>query len=235
MTDSATAILTELKARSDSATAAQAQRYFKTGKGEYGEGDRFLGIRAQPLRQLAKAHRETALDDVVRLLASPYHEARSVALLILVHAYQKGDAARRAAIFDLYLRNTARINGWDLVDVSAPHIVGAHLGPGRHALLTRLAKSKSLWERRIAMLATMSFIRHDYYDETLRIARLLLHDEHDLIHKAVGWMLREIGNRDRACEETFLREYAAVMPRTMLRYAIEKFPEPLRRQYLRVR
>jgi len=232
MSNSATAILTELQALADSERAAVSRSFFKTGKGQYGEGDEFLGIRVPDLRRLARTHRQTSLDDVAQLLASPYHEARLVGLLIMVYAFEKAADAGRTSIFNCYLQNLARINNWDLVDLSAPNIVGEYLGPGRHALLARLAKSERLWDRRIAILATFAFIRRGYYDETLRIAKLLLHDGHDLIHKAVGWMLREVGKRDYRREEAFLKQYAAVMPRTMLRYAVERFPPANREAFM---
>jgi 3-methyladenine DNA glycosylase AlkD len=211
------------------------QRYFKTGAGEYGEGDRFLGIRIPALRALVKPNQHIDLAQCRALLRSQWHEARMLALLILVRKYERGDAALRAKIFDLYLKNTARINNWDLIDLSAPNIVGRHLLSGNRAILTRLARSTSLWERRIAMLATAAFIKHDDFADTFRIADLLLTDDHDLIHKAVGWMLREVGKRDRAAAEEFLRSRYTRMPRTMLRYAIEKYPEPLRQRYLKGR
>jgi 3-methyladenine DNA glycosylase AlkD len=184
-------------------------------------------------RAVAKAHAALPLPDIRKLLRSPYHEARLVALLIMVRAHQRGDQATRDRLHRLYLENTRYVNNWDLVDLSAGYLVGMHLGPGKHALLAQLAKSKLLWERRIAIIATFAFIREDYFDETLRIARLLLRDEHDLIHKAVGWMLREVGKRDQALEQRFLDEHAAVMPRTMLRYAIERFTPKLRAHYMR--
>jgi 3-methyladenine DNA glycosylase AlkD len=235
MSNSAAVISRTLQAAGDTERAVHAQRYFKTGKGQYGEGDVFLGIRVPELRRFAVMFSDTAHGELVELLQSPFHEARLLALLILVRGYQRGDSSQRKAIFDLYLANTTWINNWDLVDLSAPNIVGGQLGPGKHALLTRLAKSTSLWERRIAILATAAFIRAGYYDETLRISALLLHDEHDLIHKAVGWMLREVGKKDRAVEEQFLEQHAAHMPRTMLRYAIEKFPPALRSHYMRTK
>ena len=206
--------------------------FFKTAPGEYGEGDRFLGVTVPQLRVLARTHQNLALRDAERLLQSPWHEERLLALLILVRQHARGDVRVRHAIHRLYLRNTRRINNWDLVDSSAPQIVGAHLIDSHRSLLRKLAQSSSLWERRIAMIATQHFIRNGSFGDALTIAGLLVHDDHDLIHKAVGWMLREIGNRHRASEERFLRKYAHVMPRTMLRYAIEKFPHTLRRRYL---
>jgi 3-methyladenine DNA glycosylase AlkD len=206
--------------------------FFKTGPGEYGEGDRFLGVTVPQQRRLARTFSDLPLSETVRLLRSPWHEERLLALLILVEQYARGDASVRQAIYRAYLRNTKSINNWDLVDSSAAQIVGAHLDKRDRRPLDRLARSKSVWERRIAMIATYHYIRQDDFSDALEIAALLRHDEHDLIHKAVGWMLREIGKRDRAAEERFLRTYAHTMPRTMLRYAIEKFPEPLRRKYM---
>jgi 3-methyladenine DNA glycosylase AlkD len=167
------------------------------------------------------------------MLRSPYHEARVLALLILVRKCERADDALLTQVYQLYLANTERVNNWDLVDASAPGIVGRYLWERDRSVLLDLARSESVWERRIAIIATLYFIRHGHFDDTFRVANLLLSDEHDLIHKAVGWMLREVGKRDRAREESFLRTHHARMPRTMLRYAIEKFPEPLRQQYLR--
>jgi 3-methyladenine DNA glycosylase AlkD len=207
--------------------------YFRTGPGEYGEGDRFLGIRIPTLRGLVREYRGVSVDAMAELLKSGWHEARLFALLLLVDAYGRGDAETREAIYRLYLRSTAYINNWDLVDSSAPQIVGAHLEDRDRSVLDELARSESLWERRIAILATQHFIRRGDFGSTLRIAKILVDDPHDLIHKAVGWMLREVGNRDRAAEEAFLVRHQATMPRTMLRYAIEKFPPDLRQRYLR--
>lgn len=219
----------------DPARAIGALRFFKTAPGQYGEGDKFLGIRVPVIRQMASKHRDLPLAEVFALLKSPWHEERQLALFILVRRYAKGDSAERERIYARYLKSTKLINNWDLVDCSAEHIVGPHLPKGDRALLATLAASKSLWERRIAMLSTFHYIKRRDFDDALRIAKILLNDSHDLIHKAVGWMLREIGNRDRTVEEAFLNKHAAKMPRTMLRYAIEKFPERLRRQYLEMR
>jgi 3-methyladenine DNA glycosylase AlkD len=221
-----------LRALADPVQAAALQRFFKTGPGEYAEGDRFLGVKVPAIRTLAREYRALPLDETARLLRSPWHEARTLALVILVRQYARADEATRARIHRLYLDHTAYINNWDLVDGSAEHIVGAHLADGRRTLLRQLANSRSVWERRIAVMATFHFIKLGEFEETLALAERLLDDPHDLIHKAVGWMLREVGKRDRAAEEAFLRAHAARMPRTMLRYAIEKFPEPLRRRYL---
>lgn len=213
--------------------AEAAKRYFKTGPGEYGEGDIFYGLGAPVMRGLARTHQALADKETLRLLRSPIHEARCVALLILVHAYAKGDGAARQGIYETYLANTRFINNWDLVDVSAPHIVGAHLADKSRKPLDRLARSQSLWERRIAIIATFHFIRTGEYADTLKVAKRLLGDQEDLIHKAVGWMLREVDKRDRESAVSFLKEHYKLMPRTMLRYAIERFPEAQRQRYLK--
>jgi 3-methyladenine DNA glycosylase AlkD len=227
-------IRNELRSLADPQKATVLARFFKTGPGEYGFGDRFIGVVVPDIRRVVKSHRQAGRPAVVKLLRSPFHEERLTALLILVEQYRNGDASRRKEIYDLYLSNTAFINNWDLVDLTAQHIVGDQLHDKKSSVLTRLALSESLWERRIAMLSTYHFIRHGESSEALRIAELLLHDPHDLIHKAVGWMLREIGKRCSRQEECrFLDRHAPAMPRTMLRYAIEHFPEELRKRYMR--
>jgi 3-methyladenine DNA glycosylase AlkD len=231
-------VTAHLEAIADAEIAKSSAWFFKTGPGEYGEGDRFRGIRVPTLRKLAKEYRALSHAGVLEVLQSPWHEDRLLALLIWVDQYRRGDEARRQLIFDDYLAHTAHINNWDLIDSSAEHIAGAHLfAKGQHKapieLLTTLARSPSLWERRIAIMATFHFIRKGEFGETFRIAELLLHDRQDLIHKAVGWMLREVGERDLAAEEAFLLPRYKAMPRTMLRYAIEKFPEERRQGYLR--
>ena len=208
--------------------------FFKTGPGEYGEGDRFLGITVPDIRRIVRTHRHASLKNILELLHSGYHEERLAALLLLVDSYQRGDEEQKKEIFELYLNNTVYINSWDLVDLTADHIVGGQLYRKKRSLLTKLARSESLWERRIAILATFYFIRKGESRETLRVAKLLLHDSHDLIHKAVGWMLREVGKRcSIEIERIFLDKYAAVMPRTMLRYAIERFPKELKTHYMK--
>jgi 3-methyladenine DNA glycosylase AlkD len=224
-----------LQEAADPEKAAFAQRYFRTGPGEYGEGDCFLGIRVPVLRRTAREFRALPLDAAAELLLSPWHEERFVALLLLMEQFRRSDAAGRAAIHERYLANTDRVNGWDLVDVSAELLVGAYLDsvvPFDISLLKKLARSGSIWERRIAIIATFYWIKRGSFELTMTIAGLLLDDPHDLIHKAVGWMLREVGKRDRAREEGFLREHHRRMPRTMLRYAIERFPEEMRQAYL---
>ncbi len=208
------------------------QRFFKTGPGEYGEGDVFIGVRVPDLRKLAQKYQDITIKEVVQLLGSTIHEERFFALLILISKYSKGNEAVKKRIYELYLQNTQFINSWDLVDGSAQHIVGAFLMDKSKEPLYRLAKSKNLWERRIAILSTFYFIKHDKYAETLKISEILLSDEQDLIHKAVGWMLREIGKRHMLTEKLFLKKHYKRMPRTMLRYAIEKFPESKRQKYL---
>ena len=222
-----------LKQLANRETAEIQQKFFKTGPGEYGEGDIFIGVRVPDLRKLAKAFQDLTFSEVRALLASSIHEERLLGLLILVRKYASSDEITKKKIYELYLENTPFINSWDLVDGSAHHIVGAFLMDKNKASLYRLAKSENLWERRIAIISTFHFIKHDQYQETLKIAKILLTDPENLIHKAVGWMLREIGKRDGVTEETFLKKHYMKMPRTMLRYAIEKFPEPKRQKYLK--
>ena len=229
---SAATVQRQLRRLGDPVRAEHSLRFFKTGPGEYAEGDRFLGLTVPALRALAREHRDLPLKDVTRLLKSRWHEERVLALLILVHQYSRGTPAERGAIYRLYRAQTRHINNWDLVDCSAEHIVGAHLHDRDRSPLTTLARSKDLWQRRIAIIATFHYIKRGEFRETLRIAQLLLDDEHDLIHKAAGWMLREVGKRDRAAAEAFLRRYADRMPRTMLRYAIERFSPAERRKWL---
>ena len=213
--------------------AEVSQRFFKTGPGEYGEGDVFLGVRVPELRRLAKEFKDLASREIQGLLRSKIHEERLVALLILVLNYPKSDQQEQKRIYDLYMSNLRFINNWDLVDVSAEHVVGAFLWDKDKSPLYRLARSKDLWERRVSVLATFHYIKRNEFSETLKIAKMLLSDEEDLIHKAVGWMLREVGKRVPADEEKFLKAHYGRMPRTMLRYAIERFPEPKRQRYLK--
>ena len=222
-----------LKAVSDKDKAKVLQGFFKTGEGQYGEGDVFVGVVVPEQRKIAKAMgNEVSLEDIKEILKSVIHEERMVALFILVEQYKKAGRETRQKIFDFYFANTARINNWDLVDLSAPNIVGDFLLDKERAILYSFAKSKSLWEKRIAILATFTFIKNNEFTDTLKISEMLLRDSHDLIHKAVGWMLREVGKRNLKIEVSFLDEYANKMPRTMLRYAIERFPEELRKMYL---
>lgn len=208
------------------------QWFFKTGKGEYGEGDIFVGLKVPTQRKLARGFKDLALADLKILLNSPVHEERLISLFILVDKYKNGDDKEKGAIFSFYLKYRKGINNWDLVDLSAPKIIGKHLLKKDKSLLFNFALSKNLWERRIAVLSTYEFIRNDDYSTTFQIAKILLQDNHDLIHKAVGWMLREAGKKDVLAEESFLKVHYKKMPRTMLRYAIEKFPEAKRKKYL---
>ena len=215
--------------------AKNLQRFFKTGPGEYGEGDVFLGLKTAETKSVAKKYSELSLSDAAKLLASNIHEERSAAVIILNHQFQKNDLKGKEKIYNFYLRNISGINNWDLVDSSAHKIIGAYLdisGVSRK-IIYKFARSNNLWKRRIAIIATYHFIRKKDFKDALKIAKILLNDKHDLIHKAVGWMLREIGNRDLAAEEHFLKRNYEKMPRTMLRYAIEKFPENKRQAYLK--
>jgi len=213
--------------------AEHSQRFFKTGKGEYGESDIFLGIRVPVLRKLVNKYRGISLEEVSKSLHSKFHEERLLAVLMLVQLFKTGGDEEQKQIYCLYLDNIEFINNWDIVDISAGNIVGAYLYQKDKALLYRLVYADNLWERRISIISTFYFIRQNEFDDTLKIAEILLNDKEDLIQKAVGWMLREVGKREIEIEEEFLQEHYMKMPRTMLRYAIEKFPETKRKMYLR--
>jgi len=217
-----------LRKLADASVATASQRFIKTGKGEYGEGDQFIGVRVPTIRAIAKQYRDTTVSNITSILHSPYHEERLLALIMLVYLFEKGNDADRAIIYKTYLANTKFVNGWDLVDSSAHQIVGGYLMNRKRGKLDTLSKSRMLWERRISIIATYHFIKHDQFDDTLRLAEKLLNDKEDLMHKAVGWMLREVGNRDKAAELRFLDNHYKAMPRTMLRYAIEKFDKQQR-------
>jgi len=230
----------ELRSMADPVKAAILQRFFKTGPGQYGEGDLFMGIMVPHLRKISKKFSQLRLGEVRTLLYSQVHEERLVALLILVCRYNSSSNSmkEKEEIVKFYLDNIKHVNNWDLVDMSAPYILGAHLlvdnnigDRTQRLLLYKLAKSENIWERRIAIVSTHHFIRNGDFSDTLKIAEMLLHDRHDLIHKAVGWMLREVGKRDVAAEEAFLEKHWSIMPRTMLRYAIERLPESERHRY----
>ena len=223
-----------LKKTANAEYAKTAARFFKTGKGEYGEGDIFIGIRVPALRAIAKEFTGLPLAEIEKLSLSKIHEERMIALLLLVQRYKrsKHSPGIRQEIFDWYMSRTEGINNWDLVDLSAPEIPGDWLLDKDRSVLIRFAKSGDLWKRRIAIVSTHAFIKKHDFTMTFSIADILLNDDHDLIHKAVGWMLREAGKRDQAAEEEFLRAKYAAMPRTMLRYAIERFPEAERKKYL---
>lgn len=222
----------ELETYVDPVKREYLPRFFKTGKGQYGEGDCFLGIVVPNVRRVARKYKDAPLDVVDQLLQSPWHECRLCGLLILVERFKKSGGAARKAIYEFYLAHTARINNWDLVDLSAPYIVGEYLADQSREDLYRLADSDLLWEQRIAVVATHALIRRNEYADTLALAERLLGHRHDLMHKAVGWMLREVGKRDKAALVNFLDKHVKAMPRTMLRYAIEKFPEDERRKIM---
>ncbi len=226
------ALVRELAALGSPARAAGTARFFKSGVGEYGEGDKFLGISVPPLRNAALRYRALPLPDLALLLASEIHEHRLAALKILVAQYQSAADPNRKKIVEFYLANTRGINNWDLVDASAPYILGEHLRTRSRRVLLRLAKSKSLWERRIAIVATLMLIRHGETADTFLIAEKLLDDPHDLIHKAVGWALREAGKVSQSDLLAFLQQNYASIPRTTLRYAMERFPQQQRKRML---
>lgn len=232
MQTSLSALKKEIRRQANPAKAKFLQRFFRTGKGEYAEGDRFLGIIVPVSRSLARKYSDLALTDILRLLRSLFHEERIIALFLLVARFEKGNDLVRARIVRSYLASTRLVNNWDLVDSSAYQIIGAYLVDKKRTPLYRLARSKLLWERRIAMVATLAFIRRNDLDDTFKIAEMLLVDQHDLIHKAVGWMLREAGKKDPAALRVFLVRHASHMPRTALRYAIEKYSPRERRLFL---
>lgn len=225
-------IVNHLHSLANPEIAEHSQRFFKTAEGEYGFGDKFLGIRVPVIRQAVKKFKTTPLSVAEKLLKSEYHEVRLYALLLLVFCFSKSSINEQDEIYHLYLNNTQYVNNWDLVDSSAHHIVGAYLGNKDRSVLYDLSKSNSLWERRIAIMSTFYFIKKNQFGDTLQISEQLLSDQEDLIHKAVGWMLREVGKRDLAIEFAFLKAHYQKMPRTMLRYAIEKFSREERQKYL---
>jgi 3-methyladenine DNA glycosylase AlkD len=236
----------ELKKIADPVRAKNLQWYFKTGKGEYGEGDIFIGITVPKLREMVKKYSNLNIEQLQELIKSKIHEERLLALLILVNKYETTN--HKKICFHFYIKNLQHINNWDLIDLSAPEIIGTHLLnndqiriklgnknflASPEQVLEELAKSESVWEKRISIISTFMFIKNNKFDYSLKIAQILLADKHDLIHKAVGWMLREIGKRDLQTEVKFLDKHYEKMPRTMLRYAIEKFPEKQRTMYLK--
>ena len=224
----------EIRALANKEIAQHSLRFFKTDKGEYGHGDLFLGVRAPKIRLIAKKHIDISITDMKTLIQSKYHEERFLGLIILVNKYAKTkDKKNRNQLYKIYVSSFKYINNWNLVDVTCPHVTGKHLIDKDRTILYKWAKSEDLWTKRIAMISTFYFIRKNDLDDTFKIADMLLQDEHDLIHKAVGWMLREAGKRDIKKEETFLKKYYKTMPRTMLRYSIEKFPESKRQKYLK--
>jgi len=226
-------LIKELENLKDPQQAENLQRFFKTGKGEYGAGDVFLGIKVPVQRNVAKKYLNLSLPKIKELLKSKIHEHRLVSLLILVEKYKKSNEDEKANIFNFYLQNTKRINNWDLVDLSAPRICGHFLFDKDKKILYELVRSKNLWEKRIAIISTLFFISKGEFQDALAISELLLDEKHDLIHKVVGWILREVGKKDEKVLENFLKQHYNKMPRTTLRYAIERFEEEKRKKYLR--
>ncbi len=227
-----TTILTELKALGSKEKQEMLPRFFKTGKGEYGEGDKFLGVTVPLTRSVAKKHKDMPLQEVAQLITSEWHEVRLCALCILTLKFKKASEAQRKEIFDFYLSHTEYINNWDLVDLSTYNIVGMYLLDKPREILYRLAESSSLWENRIAIVSTYAFIRQNELEDTYNLAVKMMQHPHDLMHKAIGWMLREAGKRDEQRLQRFVMQHRKQMPRTMLRYAIEKFPEAIRKEMM---
>ena len=224
----------EIQALANKEIAKHSLRFFKTSKGEYGYGDVFLGVRTPQIRLIAKKYIDISTVDMKTIIKSKYHEERLLGLIILVNKYSKAkDEKVRNQLYKIYVSSFKYVNNWDLVDVTCPHVIGKHLIDKERSILYSWAKSDDLWTKRIAIVSTHWFIRKNDLDDTFKIAEILLNDEHDLIHKAVGWMLREAGKRDLEKEEIFLKKHYKNMPRTMLRYSIEKFPEPKRQKYLK--
>lgn len=226
-------VLNELLSVANPEKAVFLQRFFKTGPGQYAEGDIFLGLVVPLTRNIAKANKQTPLSELQVLVESKYHEARLCALLIVVERFKKASPAERDALYKFYLKNARYINNWDLVDVTCPHVVGAYLLDKDRSRLYELAESDNLWEQRIAMVSTVAFIRKGEFTDTLAIAERLMTHKHDLMHKAVGWMLREVGKKNRNTLTDFLEKYATCLPRTALRYAIEHYPEDQRQYFLK--
>ncbi|MCK5241763.1 DNA alkylation repair protein [bacterium] len=222
----------ELKRRAKPKKAIVLRGFFKTGAGQYAEKDIFIGVPVPELRLLVKQHLHLSLPETELLIQSKIHEERLLGLLLLVAWFQNGDAQTQKQIFECYVRNLATINNWDLIDLTTDRIIGEYLHQRNKKPIYTWVKSKNLWKRRVAMLATYNYIKKGEFIDALKIADQLLHDKEDLIQKSVGWMLREIGKRDQAVEEAFLKLRCKHMPRTMLRYAIERFPENLRKAYL---
>ncbi len=224
----------ELASYDDRKRSGELEKFFKAFKGGYGEGDKFIGVTVPNQRKTAKKFfREIELSSVETLLNEPIHEYRLTALFIMVYKFEKAGEKERTAIAKMYLKNTSCVNNWDLVDASADRILGAYLLERPKKILYDLARSKDLWEQRIAMIASFNFIKNRQFSDALKLAEMLIDHKHDLIHKASGWMLREVGNRDFGAEYAFLEKHYAKMPRTMLRYAIEKFEEGLRQKLLK--
>ncbi len=232
MTARLKALLLKLKLAANPEKAKILSGFFKTGKGHYGEGDIFWGITVPIQRKIAKSYIDLSLTDIQYLLDSKIHEYRLMALIILITQFKKSDNPAKEKIYKFYLKNYQNINNWDLVDISAPNIAGEWLKDKPKDILYKLANGKNLWGKRIAIIATLNFIRNGYFDETFKISEMLINDKHDLIHKAIGWMLREVGKRDEKKEKDFLDKHCKQMARTTLRYAIERFTKKERKHYL---
>jgi len=224
-------ITTQIKQLADKTIAQKDQKFFKTGKGEYGEGDIFLGVRTPELRKIAKQNTKLKDSEIEKLLQNKYHEIRLTGFFILVYQFQKAKESRQKEIYELYMKNLDQANNWDIIDTTIPHIIGKYLITRDRSIIYKLADSKKLWHRRIAIMTTQAFIRQKDFNDTIKISEILLHDHHDLIHKATGWMLREIGKKEEKSLLQFLDKHAKEMPRTMLRYAIEKLTIEQRRYY----
>jgi 3-methyladenine DNA glycosylase AlkD len=225
----------ELRSYADKEKAKVLQGFFKTGKGQYGEGDVFAGITVPEQRKIAKKYIDIKLSEIEKLLNSKIHEHRLTGFIILTYKYEVADEKNKKVIFNFYIKNRKYANNWDIVDVTAPNVIGEYLLNKEKDILYKFAKSKNLWERRIAIISTLRFIKNDSFKDTLKISEILLKDKHDLINKAVGWMLREVGKKDQKVEEDFIKKYYKNMSRTTLRYAIERFPEKKRQMYLKLR
>lgn len=231
-------IKSDLRSLANREKALILQRFFKTGKGEYGEGDRFLGVMVPDQRKVANKYFKTVtLAEINKLLYSSYHEERLTALLMLVAKFNQSLVKEQTEIFRYYIKHSQQVNNWDLVDLTAPNIIGAYtFNHSDSKTLYQLVKSENLWQRRIAIVATFYYLRQGRFTDTFSLAEILIKDDHDLIHKAVGWMLREVGKRGGKNELiNFLNKHVFMMPRTMLRYAIEKFPDPERKKYLNIK
>ncbi|HBX66367.1 MAG: DNA alkylation repair protein [Balneola sp.] len=225
-------VIAQLKNLANPEKAKHSTRFFKSGPGEYGEGDKFLGIKVPDQRKIAKEYRDLPANEIEKLLQNEFHEVRLTAVMLMTYKVEKGGVDELEEMTRLYLNNLPAMNNWDIVDSSCHKILGPFLEDKERGLLYDFAQSDDLWKKRIAMITTYHFIKQEDFTDTIKIAEILVDDDHDLIHKAVGWMLREVGNRDLETEEEFLRKYYQNMPRTMLRYAIEKLEEPLRLKYL---
>jgi len=231
--NSITSLKQDLQALATEERAKASARYFKTGPGQYGEGDIFIGVTVPDTRKIAKKYKNINLEQIQELLKSKIHEHRLTALLILVEQFNNSNEKEKQEIYNFYLNHTKHINNWDLVDLSAHQIVGSHILNKEKSILEKLAKSQNLWEKRIAIISTFEFIRKKEFKESFKIANILMQDKHDLIHKAVGWMLREIGKKDQAQEKEFLNKHYKTMPRTMLRYAIKRFSKEDKMFYMK--